>query len=238
KNPDYWGMPGNLDEIIFRPIPDNGSRLTGLQSGDADLIVIPPVDALDQLKAAGFQVLLGPVPHVWYMYFNLNPEDKLMQDIRVRKALQMAINKQGIAHDLMKDTAFPAQQFHTPGAPAYDPNFKLYDYDPQGAKQLLTAAGYENGISTRWEFPAGGSGNMDPVGIAQWVQRDLKAIGFNIDMGFTEWVAYLSQIVSVYPFDPKVTGWSSSWGGSWNYFINVLAHSQWATKDYPNFYYK
>ena len=70
------------------------------------------------------------------------------------------------------------------------------------------------------------------------MQRDLKDIGFNIEPTFTEWITYLSNTISVYPFDAEETAWSMSWGMSQNYFINILAHSQWIDPtSYPNFWW-
>src|SRR5207247_7852285 len=130
----------------------------------------------------------------------------------VRKALQMAVNKEKISHDLMKDTVIPAYGFHTPGAPAYDPNFKIYDYDPTQAKQLLSAAGYADGVTTNWKCSAGGSGNLEPLKIMQSMQDDLKQIGFNTNLEYVEWITYLFNTISVYPQDASVTGWQMSWG--------------------------
>lgn len=237
KNPDYWGMPGNLQEIIFRPIPDNQARVTALQTNEVDLIFVPPVDSLEQLTSSGYNVLQGPTPHVWYMYLNLHKDSQMMNDIRVRKALQMAFDKEGISNTLMKGTVIPAHQHHTPGAPAYDPNYKLYNYDPAEARKLLTAAGFENGFETSWQFPSGGSGNLEPVAIAEWMQADLKELGINITTTFTEWITYLSNTFGPYPNDPNQSAWSMSWGMSQNYYVNILAHSQWLAPDWPNFWW-
>jgi peptide/nickel transport system substrate-binding protein len=233
RNEEYWDTKAHLDRIIWRPIPEPVARVTALQTGEAHLIFVPPPDEVPNLKQRGFNVSLGPSPHIWYQSLNmLNPA---MRDIRVRKALQMSIDKEGMANNLLSNTVVPAHQMHAPGAPAHDPTFKMYDYDVAEAKKLLSAAGYDN-LSTEWWFAAAGSGNILPVQMAEWIQRNLRDV--NVDMKITaqEWIAYLGALNDLLKQE-STAAYQMSWGMSNNFWLNVVAHSRWRSEEFPGIWY-
>ncbi|MFN8556701.1 MAG: ABC transporter substrate-binding protein [Dehalococcoidia bacterium] len=230
RNPNYWGSKAYLDKIVFRPIPEPVARVTALQTGEASLIFVPPPDNLDQLRSAGFKTLQGPTPHIWYMNMNLlNPA---MRDVRVRKAFQLAIDKEGMAKNLLRDTVTPAHQMHAPGAPAHDPTFKMYKYDPAEAKKLLAAAGFPNGFKTQWWFAAAGSGNILPVAMAEWIQRDLAKVGVQMEITSQEWIAYLGALNDLLKLE-NMASYQMSWGMSTNFWLNVIGHGKWRTTEFP-----
>ncbi len=233
RNEDYWGDKAFLDKIIWRPLPEPVSRVTALQTGEVDLIFVPPPDTIEQLKGQGFQIAQGPTPHVWYM--NLNQLNPIMRDVRVRRALNMAIDKQGMSTDLLRDTVIPAHQMHTPGAPAHDPDFKMYDYDPAEAKKLLSAAGYDN-VSFNWWFAAAGSGNILPVQMAEWIQRDLAEIDVTMEITAQEWIAYLGALNDLLK-DESMAGYQMSWGMSNNFWLNIMTHKKWRTPEFPSIWW-
>jgi len=229
RNEDYWGPKAYLDRIIWRPMAEPVSRVTSLQTGETDLIFVPPPDTIKQLQDSGFNVAVGATPHIWYMNPNLlNP---VMRDVRVRKAMNMAIDKEGMSKDLLRDTVTPAHQMHAPGAPAHDPNFKMYDYDPAEAKKLLSAAGHDK-LSFNWWFAAAGSGNILPVQMAEWMQRDLAKIDVTMEITAQEWIAYLGALNDLLK-DEKMAGYQMSWGMSNNFWINIIAHKKWRTPEFP-----
>lgn len=233
RNEDYWGDKAFLDKIIWRPLAEPVARVTALQTGEVDLIFVPPPDTIEQLTGQGFQISQGPTPHVWYM--NLNQLNPIMRDVRVRRALNMAIDKQGMSTNLLRDTVIPAHQMHTPGAPAHDPNFKMYDYDPAEAKKLLSAAGYEN-VAFNWWFAAAGSGNILPVQMAEWIQRDLAEIDVTMEITAQEWIAYLGALNDLLK-DESMAGYQMSWGMSNNFWLNIMAHKKWRSPEFPSIWW-
>ncbi len=198
-----------------------------LQTGETDLIFIPPPDQIPQLLDQGFKISTGRPPHVWFMWTNQgNP---INRDVRVQRAISMALDRQGLATDLLRDTAIPAYGMSAPGAPSHDPDFKMFDYDPAEAKKLLSAAGHDSFQQTWW-FPTAGSGNILPVQMAQWMQANFAEIGFTMQIEAVEWTAFGAATVS--RWSEGVSG-SSSFGMSTDAFLGIQGNKKWYTPEAP-----
>jgi len=224
RNPDYWGTPPYLDRIIDRPMPEPAARMTALQAGEVDMIYVPHPDGIAELRDRGFKLLQGPAPHVWYFAFNLR--DKNYQDIRVRRAINMAIDRQGMAKQLLKGTAVAARGLQAPCCPAYDPTFQDYPYDPAQAKKLLAEAGFPNGFETTWQTSVDGSGQLIPVPMAEWIQRDLAKVGIKMKLRTYEWITYIGYwIKGMDDASNKVGGQQMSWGMTSDYWLDIVSNS-------------
>jgi peptide/nickel transport system substrate-binding protein len=150
------------------------------------------------------------------------------------------VNREGIAHELLRDSVIPAYGVAVPGSPAYDPNYKPFPYDPAKAKQLLAEAGFPNGFSTTFATSVDGSGQLLPVPMMEWIQRDLKAVGINMTIQSYEWQTYLGMSNG-----PQALGYRKELGLSQNsygypddYFIQSVSHSRWVTETTPRGGYK
>lgn len=182
----YWGGRAKLDTIRLRVMPDAATRLAALQSGDINWADEPPPDALPQLKSQGYDVLTGPYPHTMVFYLNNNRAP--FDNEKVRQALQYAINRDAMCKSLLSGLCTPATQLAYPGHPWYDATVgAAYDYDPAKARQLLAQGGYPNGLSMTVAAPTGGSGNMWPGPMLQFLQSNLKAVGVNLKIVPMEW---------------------------------------------------
>ena len=186
RNPDYWGRKALLDRVVFRPLQDPATRVNALENGEVQMITTPPWDEIDSLVQDGFKVSTNAnVPYVNFLY--LNTRFKPFGDVRVRRAFNMAIDREGIARDIYKKTGRPEYGLLSPGTDAYDPSFRSYNYDPEAAKKLLAEAGYPNGFSMVYELPQYGTGEL----VETWIQRDLKKIGIDVQLRKYEWVTYM-----------------------------------------------
>ena len=224
RNKAYWGTQPYLDRIIDRPMPEPAARMTALQAGEVDMIYVPHPDGIADLKAKGFMLEQGPAPHVWYFAFNLR--DKNYQDIRVRRAINMAIDREGMAKQLLKGTAVAARGMQAPCCPSYDPNFKDYPYDPAQAKKLMAEAGFANGFDTVWQTSVDGSGQLIPVPMAEWIQRDLAKIGVRMKLRTYEWITYIGYwIKGMDDASNKVGSQQMSWGMTSDYWIDIVTNS-------------
>src|SRR5215472_616484 len=143
---DYWGTPANVDRLVFKRLDDPAARVAALRTGEVDFILAPPPDDVESLRQEGFAVLQSNAPHIWY--WHLNMKDEHFKDIRVRQAIQMAIDKEKMAKELLKGTAKAAWSMLPPACSAYNPDYKPYSYNPEKAKQLLKEAGHPNGFET------------------------------------------------------------------------------------------
>ncbi|MBX6321582.1 MAG: ABC transporter substrate-binding protein [Rhodospirillaceae bacterium] len=180
RNPNRpAGQPPYLDRIIFEFGQEPTVALLRLQRGEVDILgdSIPPAQfnqvmadpANKDLIVQGNQFQTGYVT----MLVTKPPFDQK----EVRQAVNMAINKERIVR-IINGRAKPANQPLPPGMPGYDPNYKGYPYDVDGAKKLLAAAGYADGFDTELYCM-----NVDPnPRIAQAIQQDLAAIGIRAEI--------------------------------------------------------
>lgn len=222
RNEDYWGTKPYLDRVIFRPVPDASTRVTALETGQVDVISVVPPDSVASLEERGFNVEMGTPPHVWYLQYNFaNP---VMEDERVRKAIIMAIDRQGMAEHLLRGTADPANGIQSPGNSAYDPGFVDYPYDPDQARKLLAEAGYEDGLEITYRHPIDGSGQLIPVSMAEWIQRDLAAVGVRVRLDGQEWNTFLN-VFGEGEINEDIAMISTSWGFTTPYWLYIAAHS-------------
>lgn len=222
RNNSYWGKKPYINGVTFVPIPDPAARVQALENGQVDIIAVPSPDSISQLKKKGFNVVEGTPPHVWYL--SMNFQNKAIQDVRVRRAIAMAIDRTGMAKDLLKNTANPAFSVQSPGNSAYDPKFVDYKYNPTEAKKLLKQAGYGNGLTMTMETSTDGSGQLIPVPMAEWIQRDLAKVGINLKLKTYEWVNYLGIWTQKMPANVGFN--QMSWGFTTPYFLSIIADSK------------
>ena len=193
-NKKYWRGAPKLDGLVFRPIVEETSRVSGMLSGETDLTIEVPADNVPELKQdPRFQYYEQQGPHLWYLM--LNTQQKPFDDKRVRQAVNYAINRQGIVDDLLKGTATVAASVTPPAFGwAYDKTVAAYGYDPAKAKALLAEAGYANGIDVTFYVTQNGSGMLSPVLMASAMQADLAAVGVRAKIESYEWNTYLGRL--------------------------------------------
>jgi peptide/nickel transport system substrate-binding protein len=197
KNDKYWGSIPKVDQLILRPVPDASARLAALQSGQVNWAEIPPPESVTQLKSSGFQVLLNDYPHIWP--YALNVKEGPWKDKRVRQAANYAIDREGLSKSLLNGVAKPATQLVYPGHPWYNDKAVKYNYDPEKAKKMLAEAGYPNGFQTTFIVPTSGSGNMWPLPMNEFVQKNLKAVGIDVKIEAIEWQTLITQTRAGFP---------------------------------------
>jgi peptide/nickel transport system substrate-binding protein len=216
RNPDYWGRKALLDRVIFRPLQDPATRVNALETGEVQMITTPPWDEIQGLLDDGFTLSTNVnVPYINYIY--LNTKLKQFQDPRVRQAVNMAIDREGIAREIYKKTGRAEYGMLSPGTYAYDPAFKGYAYDPEAAKKLLAEAGYPDGFPVVFEVPQVGTGEL----VETWIQRDLKKIGITVELRKFEWVTYMGRWAQ--GLGPDIGMNEIGWGMSTPAWINLVA---------------
>jgi len=180
KNADYWrdGVP-YLDSVVFEVGQEPVVALLRLQNGEVDVPGdgIPPAKFVEVMNdpAQAARVVVGGQLHTGYITLNVTaaPFDKL----EVRKAVNMAINKERITQ-IINGRAVPATQPLPPSMPGYTKDYAGYAYDVEGAKALLAEAGLADGFETDLYVM-----NTDPnPRIAQAIQQDLAAIGIKANI--------------------------------------------------------
>jgi peptide/nickel transport system substrate-binding protein len=194
RNPGYWRGAPKLQKLILKPIPDPSQRTAALRSGSVNWIEYPNPDDIAGLKSSGFQILENSYDHIWTWV--LDSSSGPTKDVRVRQALNYAIDRSAMVTNLLHDTATPAEQVAPPANAAYRASDNVYTYDPAKAKALLAAAGYPHGFSLTVEYPTSGSGNMIPGPMDQELQSDLAHVGVTVNLQPVEWSTEISQYVT------------------------------------------
>jgi peptide/nickel transport system substrate-binding protein len=194
KNENYHvdGQP-YLDEIIFRVIPDNSARLTALQSGEVDLIDGMNPDDADVIKGNDqFTVIERPSFNTGFMVFNT--QMKPFDNVKVRQAINMAINKQELVDAFYSGYAEVAKNPFPSSLWGYNDEIEDYSYDVEAAKKLLAEAGYPNGFKTElWAMSNTRPYMPQPLKVAEAIQANLKEIGIDAEIKTYEWATYLEK---------------------------------------------
>jgi peptide/nickel transport system substrate-binding protein len=169
KNPDWWGIAagrfeGNVDEIVYRPIKSDSTRMAALVSGEIDFVLDPPLQDIARLKANPLvRVIEGPENRVIFLameqargeprYGNVKGKNPF-KDLRVRQALYAAIDVEAIRSQVMRGQSVTTGSMvpaRTRSPASTEP--RLLPYDPARAKRLLAEAGYPDGFETQLLCP-------------------------------------------------------------------------------------
>lgn len=180
RNPDYFirDVP-HINSFTVEIGQEPLVALMRLQKGEVDIAGdgVPPAKFLEVTKSPDAAQMIVDGQQLHTGYITLNTRMKPLDDVKVRQALNMAINKDRIVR-IVNGRATPANQPLPPLMPGYDKDYKGYAYDPARAKELLKEAGYPDGFATVLY-----STNTDPQPrIAQAIQQDLAAVGVKAEI--------------------------------------------------------
>jgi peptide/nickel transport system substrate-binding protein len=160
RNPSYWGVDTYkgtplVGTVIFRPVPNAGTRMADLLNGTADMMFDVSPDDLDSLRgraSEGYQVVTGNAAKLQFVEFMPKKASDPLADRRVRQALNHAVDVEAIVTNLFKGLGTRQSSPIMTGALGYDPGVPAYDYNPTFARQLLADAGYPNGFTATMDL--------------------------------------------------------------------------------------
>lgn len=147
RNDDYFGGPAGVEKLVYRGIPEDATRLVELESGGIDLIPGNfPYQEFANIEQDD-KYATYRVPAMSTLYMGLNTEVKPFGDVRIRKAMNYAVDKQAIIDAVYFGLGAPARGPLSPVIWGFDPERKdSYAYDPDKARELLAQAGYADGF--------------------------------------------------------------------------------------------
>lgn len=149
-NPYWWGPKPKVHEIYFEIVPSQNTLLADAQAHAINVYYFAPIEQAAALTAiSGAKVFYTTQPAWEAAYFNFR--DPQLQNLKVREAIDYAINKQALIQQVWKGRALPLAADQPPDSWAYNPNLKPLPYDPAKAKQLLEQAGYKMGPNGYFE---------------------------------------------------------------------------------------
>ncbi|WP_370876082.1 glutathione ABC transporter substrate-binding protein [Evansella vedderi] len=208
-NENYWNQgQAKVQKITYRPVPENGARVAMLKTGEADFIFPVPTQNLAELEEDE-NIIVETNQSTIARYVSLNTMKEPFNDVRVRQALNYAIDKDAFINVVMAGFATPLDSVLPSTIFNYQQQ-ELYQYNIERAKELLAEAGYENGFTAEiW-----GNTNSDTVRGMQFIQQQLSQIGVELEVLSMEEGTLSERIYGGHgPEEAEVEMWYVSWGG-------------------------
>ena len=224
RNDNYWGPKPPWDKVTFRLITSDPSRVAALLAGDVQMIeAIPPADYAKLKTNKDIAIFTTISNRMIHLHLDSNRDkspfitDKAgkpleknpFKDARVRKAVSKAINRNAIVERVMDGLAIPAGQLVPEGFFGVSPNLKPEPFDPEGAKKLLTEAGYPDGFGITLHGPNNRYVNDDQI--VQAVAQMLTRVGIATKVETLPFSVYVSRANKV-EFSAALLGWGVSTG--------------------------
>jgi peptide/nickel transport system substrate-binding protein len=177
-NPTYWGDAPKIKHIVIRSVTDDATRVAEIETGSADIVMDLAPDMLQRTEDLPDAHVESARPY-YRVFLALKEESGPLSDVRVRQAINYAIDREGISASLFQGHSFPLYGTFVQGEPGYDEDFEGYRYDPDKAEDLLDEAGYDGSeISLNYTI---GSSLLDSK-VAEAVQAQLEAVGIKVKM--------------------------------------------------------
>jgi len=210
-----------LGRYVARVIPDQGVQFNELLSGSIDRMALKPLQWARQTEDAAFTRSYARYSYLAnaYTYLGYNLERPLFQDVRVRRALTHAIDKEEIVKGVLLGLGVPATGPYKPGTWVHAPDLPGYPHDPARARALLAEAGWTDadgdgvldreGMAFRFTVLTN-QGNDARQKAAEIIQQRLKAVGVAMEIRVLEWAAFVNEFVRPGDFDAVLLGWTIS----------------------------
>lgn len=221
KNPEYWDAENvNLDQLVFKMIVDEGTSLTAFHNGEVDMITDTiPAEEVQQLIATG-ECQLYPLLNATYYKINAQTEIEALQDVRVRKALSMAIDRKALVENVTRSGEAPAMGLVPYGMTVADGSTDFRDYagsyylteeaQLEEAKALLAEAGYPEGEGIPTIQILYNTKDLNKS-VAEAIQEMWKELGIQVELVNQEWAVFQDNLVGLqYPAIAR-----DSWSGDY-----------------------
>ncbi|MBO1001875.1 glutathione ABC transporter substrate-binding protein [Pseudogracilibacillus auburnensis] len=210
KNEDYWGGDQtNVAKVIFSPVPENGSRVAMLKTGEADFVYPMPQQNVKEFENSD-DVTIDESPSTIARYVSINTFKDPYSDLKVRQAMNHAVDKEaylqvvkdGFGH-VLDSTMSSETQYYSKQEP--------YEFDIEKAKALLKEAGYEDGF----EAEIWGNTSSETIKGMEFIKQQLAQVNIDVTIKSMEEGTLSDEIYTPEkPEDAKVQMWYVSWSPS------------------------
>lgn len=221
KNDAYWGEVASVDSVTIREVPEAGSRTAMLQTGEADFVYPMSSDQIAAIEGADDISIQAGESNIM-RYVTLNTDLPELSDVRVRQAMNYAIDQDAYVQLMYSGYALPATSV-VPSCIGYYEEQTPYTYDVEKAKDLLKEAGYEDGFKlTLW-----GDNSTQEIKGMTFIKQQLEQVGIEVEVTPME-PATVSDKVYVDKEDAEVNMWYVNWSASDRSFdssVRALLHS-------------
>jgi dipeptide transport system substrate-binding protein len=220
-HPDYWAGKAPIDNLVFAITPDASVRYQKLKAGECHVMPYPnPADLEAMGKDADINLLQKEGLNVGYMAYNtkMAPFD----NVKVRKALNMAINKQGILDAVFQGAGKVAKNPIPPTIWSYNDAVVDDPYDPAAAKKALAEAGVKDLKMNIWAMPVQRPYNPNARRMAELLQADFAEVGVKVEIVSYEWGEYLKRSKEETRDGAVLLGWTGDNGDPDNFLAVLL----------------
>ncbi len=219
--PDYFDKEAPITRLFERVIPDETTVFLALQTQDVDAASLTPLQYTRQTDGAPFRQRYQKfrTPGFGYTYLGYNLTDPRFRDVRVRRALDLAVDKEEIIRIVLLGMGRIVTGPFAPQSWAYDPTVRDAGFDPEAARCLLAEAGWRDTDADGWVDKDGrpfvftiltNQGNDRRHKTAQLLQKYFKAVGVQAKIKVLEWSALLSEFIDKRRFEAVLLGWALS----------------------------
>ncbi|MDQ2066564.1 ABC transporter substrate-binding protein [Xinfangfangia sp. CPCC 101601] len=220
KNAEYWGTAPLIDDLVFAITPDAAVRLQKLKAGECHLMPYPAPADIDGIRAdSNLKLDEQAGLNVGYLAYNttIAPFD----NAKVRKALNMAINKQAIVDAVFQGHAEGAKNPIPPTMWSYNDAIVDDAYDPEASKKMLEEEGVKDLSMKIWAMPVQRPYMPNARRTAEMMQEDLSKVGVKVEIVSYEWGEYLAKSMEAGRDGAVILGWTGDNGDPDN-FLSVL----------------
>lgn len=222
RHQGYWAGPPRIDQLVYDITPQSTKRIAKLLTGDCDVSALPQSSELNVIRdqaALELQVQTG----LNIAYWAFNTQRPPFNDVRVRRALALAINKKSIVDAVYFGSATIAKSILPPLSWAYDHSLQYTQYDPDKARALLTRAGFADGFSmTLWAPPVQRIYNPNAIKMAELIQSQLADIGIRVQIVSYDWSVFVQKL-NESTYDSVLMGWTADNADPDNFFRPQLS---------------
>ncbi|MBU0862264.1 MAG: ABC transporter substrate-binding protein, partial [Alphaproteobacteria bacterium] len=221
RNNDYFGDKARVESLIFAITPDASVRYQKVQAGECHVMAYPnPADVQSMKDADDVVVMEQEGLNVGYLAYNTNVAP--FDNANVRKALNMAIDKQSIIDVVFQGSGEIAKNPIPPTMWSYNDAIEDDQYDPEAAKAMLEAEGVTDLSMKIWAMPVQRPYNPNARRMAELMQDDMSKIGVNVEIVSYEWGEYLERSKAADRDGAVLLGWTGDNGDPDNFLAVLL----------------
>lgn len=218
-SPTYFDGKPHISEVVYRIIPDSATMFMETRAGRLDVMDLSPLQYLRQTSGPLWEEQFHKYRYLAsvYVFLGFNLEHPFFKDVRVRRAISMAINRDEIVKGVLLGQGVPAFGPFKPGSWAYHPTLKPVAQNVAAARALLAEAGFRDtggdGVLTKDGRPLAftiltNQGNEQRILTATVIQSQLRTVGIDVRIRTVEWAAFIREFVNKGRFDAVILGWT------------------------------
>jgi peptide/nickel transport system substrate-binding protein len=247
RNDSYWGDPQPWEKVTFRVMSNNASRIAALRSGDISVVgAIAPNDVAVLKRDPDINLFKRPSDRVIYIILDVGRDrspyvtdmkgntmdQNPLKDVRVRKALSLAINRKAIVSAVMEGLAEPAGQLVPKGIKGHNPSVDESAFDLEQAKSLMAQAGWEKGFGLTLHGP--NNRYVNDARVLETIGQMWARLGLKIDVVTEPMNVYFPKIkvATGVKYSVMLMGWGYSGVGEATHGYNTWLHTYDAKRKY------